>query len=417
MIESRSHRQRTWALRAIVAALLIGGIAMATFILAGGNGPARYLNPASTDSPLFGSVGSSGSSGSDEAEGAIREATGTDKVTVSVNGDMLWHEPTWTTGTKADGTYDFTPIFEHMKPIISGSDMAICHNEVPFAPEEGPFLGYPQFQAPPQIAPGLKKTGWDFCTTASNHSVDHGFEGLTRTLDVLDQAGIGHTGMYRTEAESEKPAIYTTASGVKIGIVSGTYGTNGLPVPEPWMVDMLDTDRMIEDARKAKEAGADIVMAAMHAGDEYAQQPNAQQIQAADELTKSEYIDVVYGHHAHVVQPIEKVNGKWVVYGLGNLVAQQMADQYLTYEGITVEFTFGRDGDGWKVDELKYIPTMISPSGHQPVQVAPTNWMKDNPDAFGTATPDAATMEASLERTREVVNSRGAADHPEVVEG
>lgn len=414
MIESRASHQRTWTLRAVFAALLIGGIAMAAFIIAG-TGPARHLSPSSTESPLFGSAGSSGSA--DDAEGSLREATGTDEFTVTVNGDMLWHEPTWTTARQADGSYDFTPIFEHMKPIIEGSDLAICHNEVPLAPPEGPFMGYPQFQAPPQTATAIKKTGWDACTTASNHSVDQGFEGLKRTLDTLDAAGLKHSGMSRTPEERDTPDILTTPSGVKIGLVSGTYGTNGLPVPEPWMVDMLDTDRMIADARKAKEAGADIVMAVVHAGDEYQQQPNTQQIQAAEALTASPDIDVVYGHHVHVVQPIEKVNGKWVVYGLGNFVAQQMADQYLTYEGLTVQFTFGRDGGDWKINQVKYIPTMISPSGHQPVQVAPTNWLKDHPEAFGADTPDAATIEASLERTREIVKSRGAGDDPELVEG
>ncbi|MDQ3479886.1 MAG: CapA family protein, partial [Actinomycetota bacterium] len=150
---------------------------------------------------------------------------------------------------------------------------------------------------------------------------------------------------------------------VKVGLISQTYGTNGIPLPEeqPWSVPVIDLDEIKQLAAKAKDQGAEIVMVALHWGLEYTHEPSSDQVAVAQSLVKSPDIDFIFGHHAHVVQPYDKVGGTWVVYGLGNAVAQQDTSVEGVYDGNTCRVTFTERPDGsFKVSLLEYVPTMIT---------------------------------------------------------
>jgi len=290
------------------------------------------------------------------------------KVTVVMNGDLLWHNTLWY-GAQEDARregrrgYDFAPLLAGIKPVVAGADLAICHQEVPLGRRGGPYRNYPLFSVPPQVVRAIKTTGYDACTTASNHSLDRGFGGLKRTLQAFDRAKITHAGSARTRREAERPVILTTRQGVKIAIVAGTFSLNGIPpLPgKPWAVARLDAQSMLRRARQARRAGADIVIVAAHAGTEYATRENSQQRQLAKALTASADVDLVYMHHAHVVQPWTKINGKWVIYGLGNAVAQHAPQQARGYEGVTARMTFTRVGTGrFSVTRAEYIPTLVT---------------------------------------------------------
>ena len=347
------------------------------------------------------------------------------EVTVNLTGDLLWHPAVYESGMMPDGSYDYSQTFAGVRPEVKAADLAICHEEVPFAPYEGPFSGYPSFAAPPQIAAQVKETGWDMCTTASNHSIDAGTEGLVHTLNVMDEAGIVHAGSARSQEEFDAPRMFETAEGVKIAVVAGTYGLNGL-IPEfDYLVPDLDPDTLLKRARDAREAGADIVMVAMHAGDEGVTEPTAQQQELAELLTQSDDVDIVYGHHAHAVQPIEKVNGKWVIYGLGNLVAQQLSTNIPAFEGLMVDVTFvpkegansATEGPAWEVGTVTFTPTVISPPGIHPVTATPISRAIENTRAEFGEDADVSGLEAARERTLAAVYSRGAEGEADLVEG
>ena len=184
-------------------------------------------------------------------------------MTVVMNGDLLWHNTLWY-GAREDarrrghGGYDFAPLLAGMKPVIASADLAICHEEVPLARPGGPYRNFPLFAAPPHVVRAISATGYDVCTTASNHSVDQGFAGLKRTLDDLDRAKIAHVGTARTKAESQRPTIFTTKQGVKIGIVAATFSLNGLPMPKgkPWAVQRTSAKALLGQAHRARTAGA-----------------------------------------------------------------------------------------------------------------------------------------------------------------
>ena len=210
--------------------------------------------------------------------------------------------------------------------------------------------------------PALRWEGFDVCTTASNHSIDQGFEGLTRTLARFEAAGIETVGTAATRPASREPLL-VEVDDVTVGLISATYGTNGIPLPEeaPWSVELLNTEKIARLAARARDDGADVVMVALHWGLEYTHEPTADQIAVAEKLTSLPDVDLIYGHHAHVVQPYGKVNGNWVLYGLGNAIAQQDTAVSGVYDGNTSRVTFVERRDGsFRVEKLEYLPTMIT---------------------------------------------------------
>lgn len=286
-------------------------------------------------------------------------------VTVLVSGDVLVHTGVWWSAQRDAAARgrdlpDFGPMFAGVRRAVSAADLAVCHLETPLAPPTGPYLNYPLFSAPPQVVDGLLAAGYDACTTASNHAVDMGEDGLVRTLEVLDDRGLPHTGTFAPGFRGRRPAVLR-AQGVRVGLISATYGTNGMPVEHASTVQLLDVVEVLRQARALKVAGVDVVMVAVHAGSEYTAMPSAQQVAAFAALTASPAVDFVYGHHSHVVQPFTRVHGRWGVYGLGNFVARQPPEWPATYRGMLAEVTFAeRRRGGFDVVRPGYRPTLIT---------------------------------------------------------
>jgi len=341
----------------------------------------------------------------EQADMAMTGCPGARCLSVVVTGDVLLHPPlveqAKLDGAAAGRDFDFAPMLAGLRPYVGPADLATCHLETPLAPRAGPFEGYPEFSVPPQILDALIATGFDACSTASNHTLDQGLAGLTRTLGELDAAGLVHDGSYRTADDAEKPTLATTANG-RVALISATYGHNSDEPEEPWMVTPLDPEAIVAKAERAKAAGADIVIVAMHAGLEYQTEPNSDQVDAATALLASPVIDLVYGHHAHVVQPLALINGKWAIYGLGNMIAAQETPIDQTHEGLLVRVTFSQDDSGsWSTSDVAWVPSLQ-------LDASPFTWC-----ALGTgqicASPDAD--QTALDRTTEAVNLLGAAEH------
>lgn len=318
-------------------------------------------------------------------------------LTLALSGDVLLH-PELVAQARADGggDLDFFPMLAGQRPYVAGADIGICHLETPLAPAGGPFSGYPSFSVPPQVLPALVRVGYDACSTASNHTLDRGTAGLDRTLDDLDAAGLLHDGSYRSAADARRPVVINTPNG-RVGFISVAYDFNGLTPDEPWQANTIDTDAILAKAHAARAAGADLVVVAMHAGDEYDSTPNAQQRATATTLLASPDVDLVYGHHAHVVQPIEQIDGKWAIYGLGNTIAAQGTEVTGTRDGLLVRVRFSQAADGsWSTSDLAWV------ASYQDL-TAPYRWCALTSDH--RCGPEDA---ASLARTTAIVNARGA---------
>ncbi|WP_073836535.1 CapA family protein [Micromonospora sp. CB01531] len=289
------------------------------------------------------------------------------QLTVVAAGDLLVHPPL-TEQAAADAQaagragHDFTRVLSAIRPRVSAADLAICHMETPLADPQGPFTGWPAFSVPPELADAAAWAGFDTCSTASNHSLDTGMEGITRTLNNLDRVGLRHAGTARSAEEAARTNILDVA-GVKVAQLSYALSFNDIPLPEgrPWAANLIDRDAILAAAHRARTAGAEIVILSMHWGTEYQNAPNDDQLDLAQELLASPDVDLIIGHHVHVVQPFEKIGRKWVAYGMGNLTARfDDGSPENTQDAVVPEFTFTRTtSGGWEVTNVSVLPTWM----------------------------------------------------------
>ncbi|MEU0407606.1 CapA family protein [Streptomyces griseorubiginosus] len=305
--------------------------------------------------------------------------------------------------------YDFRPMLAGIRSVVSRADLALCHMETVYG-ANGDYTGYPTFKSPPEVAEALAATGYDGCSTASNHSLDDGADGIRRTLDALDRAGVRHAGSARDEAEARTVTVLRAGS-AKVAHLAYTYDTNGFPLPQgqPWAVDLMDESRILADARAARKAGADVVVVSLHWGTEWQDAPDEQQQALAHDLTAARTghrpdVDLILGTHAHVPQAYEKVNGTWVVYGMGDQIAGEMfnhegAQDPRGNQSTLGRFTFAppaRPGERWRVTKAEFVPQMFDVDAGRVVNL-------------NEAIAQGADVEGVRDRIREVVLSRGAA--------
>ncbi|MGW5739153.1 MULTISPECIES: CapA family protein [Streptomyces] len=331
--------------------------------------------------------------------------------TLVASGDVLPHSSIISRANADAGGegYDFVPMLRGVKPVVSRADLAICHMETVYG-ANGDYTGYPSFKSPPQIAHALKATGYDACSTASNHTLDDGAAGVRRTLAALDKAGVKHAGSGRTAAEGRSPA-WMRAGGAKVAQLAYTYGTNGYPLPKgkPWTVNLMERERIVADARAARKAGADVVVVSVHWGTEWQDAPDRRQLSLGKQLTASRTnnrpdIDLILGTHAHVPQAYEKVGKTWVIYGMGDQIAGDMinhegANDPRGNQGTLGRFTFAppaAPGGRWEVKKAEFIPQWFDTSTGRVTNL-------------NAALARGADVSAVRDRIRRVVLSRGAA--------
>jgi poly-gamma-glutamate capsule biosynthesis protein CapA/YwtB (metallophosphatase superfamily) len=329
--------------------------------------------------------------------------------TLVAGGDVLLHEPLWAqaeadAAAAGTGGLDFRPLLAGVAPVVQGADVAICHLETPLAPPGGPYRGYPAFSGPPEIAPALADTGFDACSTASNHTFDQGAAGIDRTLATLDAAGVRHAGSARTPAEAEAITLIPTPV-ADVALLSYTFGFNGIPAPggEDWRGARIDEGRILSDAARARTAGAEVVVVALHWGEEYRTEPTATQRDLGPRLVASPDVDLVLGHHAHVVQPVEAVGDEWLVYGMGNFVADHETVLPANEEGLLVRFVFTEGPAGWRATAAEYFALLVRTPG-PPIRLVDAGMARSDP---GLAPADRARAQEAWDRTTAAVGALG----------
>ena len=296
-----------------------------------------------------------------------------ERFTVSVSGDLLMHSPLLDRAlANGDGSeYDFAPFFERIAPYVRGADLGLCHIETPMGP--GPPTSYPIFNTPTGLAASVRRSGWDACSTASNHSLDQGLDGVRGTVSALEDRGVEHAGSYPSAKAAEHPQILDV-DGAKLGYLAYTDATNGIPAPTGWVLEEYaaanpeaGAEAILADARRARSKGAEAVIVNLHWGDENSSAPNPSQLEVAERLTRSDLITAVVGQGPHVVQPIRRINGKYVVFSEGNLVSNQSAAAGLpaaTQDGLIALLRFELDGARARVKKVEYVPVWVRPDDY-----------------------------------------------------
>ena len=262
---------------------------------------------------------------------AVRMATPPRSFSLAATGDVLTESlVTSAAEAQAAGTaarYNFAPLFAPVTDLLSSVDIAICHMEMPIgAPGARPGVyGRSEFGgnlilAPYEIADGLRRAGFDRCSTASNHSNDLGESGIDTTLAALDSAGLAHAGTARSPAEAAVNIV--SVNGVRLAHLAYTrYSNTALP-DEPWHVNFAASPTQVAaDVIAVRAAGAEVVVVSLHLSKELLAAPSPDDRQFVTDLTALAHIDLVIQHGPHVIQPLEQVNGTWVYWSVGNFIS------------------------------------------------------------------------------------------------
>ncbi len=276
-------------------------------------------------------------------------------------GDLMGHGPQ-IQAAKLDSTagYDYKPGFQFLQNYLESADLSVANLEVTLAGP--PYKGYPQFSSPDEYALNMKELGIDLLVTANNHSQDGGKKGLERTIRVLDSIRINHTGTFKDTVEFNRHYPYIqTIKGLKIAILNYTYGTNGLTVQSPNMVNIIDSVYIKNAIAKARKQGANLIIPVMHWGNEYQRQESKQQQFWAQFLADAG-ADAIIGMHPHVVQPIKTITSKMgkkvpVAYSLGNFVSNQR-ERYKD-GGILARVKILHRGNEVKLIQMDYKPFWV----------------------------------------------------------
>ena len=251
------------------------------------------------------------------------------EVNFAVVGDIMVHDYQYNEAYHPHtGTYDFMHNFTDVKKYFEGYDFVVGNLETAFG--GGEPSSYPAFSTPDSFLDAVKDAGFNVLTTANNHCMDAGEKGLVRTLALLDEAGIAHTGTYRSREERDTLLIQRK-NGISVAFVAATYGTNGIPVPKDkdYMVNHLDDETFLADIQKAQKE-ADLVVVLPHMGYEYETYPREEWKAWADRMFDAG-ADLVLASHPHVLQPMEYrtldhgegEHDGFLIYSLGNFISSQ----------------------------------------------------------------------------------------------
>ena len=281
---------------------------------------------------LVAAGGAAGLDGAGSAGVAARRLTPPPRTfDVIMGGDILTekivNDAAARAGAAVGARFDFAPMFAPVADIVSAADLAICHMELPVGRAgdlpgsygRSPFGGN-LVLAPYELVAGLAATGFDRCSTASNHSYDGGIDGIASTLEALDGAGLSHVGTARTPAEAVP--VIMTINGVRVAHLSFTRFTNTELPAEDWRVGYVTRPSQVAAAVDAvRAAGAEVVIVSLHLIHELLRGPLSDDTDFVDGLTSSTHVDLLLQHGPHVVHATQTINGALVYWSVGNFVS------------------------------------------------------------------------------------------------
>jgi poly-gamma-glutamate synthesis protein (capsule biosynthesis protein) len=311
------------------------------------------------------------------------------RISLLFLGDIMGHdEQIWSAENRETHFYNYDTVFSSIRDEISEADIAIANFEVTLAGP--PYKGYPTFSSPASLAVACKNAGIDIFVTANNHAADRGIKGILGTIYRLDSIGIPHTGTFtsQTARDTLYPMIIKK-NGFSLALLNYTYGTNGINVPPPVIVNMLDKNMITADIEKAKSKNPDAIILFLHWGTEYDTMPSKTQIDLADYFF-SRGVDLIIGSHPHVLQKMEwaksdtVMKDRIVIYSLGNFVSNQRSIR--RDGGAMVRIELAKEADSLYVSDAGYYLTWV----HTPVEnyrkrffILPCSKFENNPEFFG----------------------------------
>lgn len=287
------------------------------------------------------------------------------EITIGMIGDILLHHPLFTYDN-----YDFA--FAGVKDQLIGIDFLLANQESMPGGKELGLTGYPSFNSPKHIIRDLKANGVDMVSIANNHTIDRREAGLRKAIGYIKEYDMPYVGAYTSIVDREANRIIEI-DGIRIGVLSYTYGTNGNPIPQgkEYLVSLVERERMQQEIGHLSKH-VNVLVVSMHWGNEYKLIPSETQEELA-QFVADAGADIIFGHHPHVLQKYDEVGKAKVFYSLGNFYSAQQFDS--TNIGgiarVTVTKIEVAGQSFMEIAEPKFFPTVVKKDDEKRFVVMP----------------------------------------------
>ena len=245
------------------------------------------------------------------------------KMSLVAVGDTLIHGAVFADAQTGTNTYDFSGMIADVKPLIEKYDIKYFNQESIIGGKNLGISHYPMFNSPDEIGDAMVDLGFNMVTTANNHTFDKGEAGILYTNEYWKKKGIVHAGTYSSEEERDEVKVYEQ-NGIKYGLLSYTTVTNGMKAPagKEYLVNVYSDELAKNDVEGLKKKGVDVIIVAMHWGEEYITDPVNEQKNIAKYLSDLG-VNLIIGTHPHIIEPVGYINDTLVIYSLGNFISGQ----------------------------------------------------------------------------------------------
>ncbi|HHW68850.1 MAG TPA: CapA family protein [Tenericutes bacterium] len=258
------------------------------------------------------------------------------KLSLIMVGDALIHGAIYKDAYINNDQYDFSEMFENIRPYVKNYDLAFYNQETIIGGKDLGLSTYPLFNSPEEIGDELVDVGFNMVSLANNHTLDKGEKAILHSLDYWNSKDVIYSGCSYSFEDRNNIETHSV-NDIEIAFLSYTIFTNGLKVPngKEYLVNIYSENQVKKDIEQVKDK-VDIIIVSMHWGEEYNHEPNKNQKQIAEYLS-SLGVNIIIGHHPHVIQPIEYINDTLVIYSLGNFISAQVGIEKLIGAMVSLE--------------------------------------------------------------------------------
>ena len=281
-------------------------------------------------------------------------------------GDLMCHSTQFNYAKVGVDTFDFTGVYREVKQYLSAADLTVGNLETVIAGINKGYSGYPYFNAPDDFIYALKDAGFDLLVTANNHALDQGWDGVKRTIEVINEYKIHRTGTYLSQEDRDSIRIFQMNS-IKVAILAYSENTNGLSIPKgkDFAINLIDEELIKRDIDIAREKNVDIVLVHLHYGPEYNREPSDYQKEIVNKIIELG-ADIIIGGHPHVVQPVDffktnnsKLETGFVAYSMGNFISNQRWRYSDAGVILNIQISKNKFTDSINISEVNYLPTWV----------------------------------------------------------
>jgi poly-gamma-glutamate synthesis protein (capsule biosynthesis protein) len=328
-------------------------------------------------------------------------------------GDLMCHSTQFNYAKVGTDTFDFTGVYKEVKQYLSPADLTIGNLETVIAGKNRGYSGYPYFNAPDDFVYALEDAGFDLLITANNHALDQGWNGVKRTVEVINENHLSQTGTFISQEDRDSIRVFYINS-IKIAILAYSENTNGLPIPKEkdFVINLIDEELIKQDISKAREKNVDVVLVHLHYGPEYNREPSDYQKEIVTKIIQLG-ADIIIGGHPHVIQPVDffktnnaKLDSGFIAYSMGNFISNQR--WRYSDAGLILNIQISKNilTDSIYISEVNYLPIWVfkgeTEKGREYV-ILPSQLSDDSTYAYLTK-QDQKLMQEAFSDTKEIIN-------------